>query len=139
MKTWILIAVAGTGIGAGVVFAVAELLASKYGAGIRLPALAGGTAGIALALSGIPFAAMVERVASRKNADAEFWGWWGGGLLVRMGLLLAFSQMLNFPNHRSAASMTMMGVYLAGLFAETAWLSQKLLKNEKKPHVMGQN
>jgi hypothetical protein len=139
VKTWILIAVVGTGIGAGAVFGVAEILVGRYGGGIRPATYAGGLAGIALALSGIPFAAMVERVANRKDSDAEFWGWWGGGLLVRMGLLMAFSEVLRFPNYPSAASMVMMGVYLAGLFAETTWLSQKLLKNEKKPHVTGQS
>lgn len=137
MKTWIVVAIAGTGIGAGIVFAVASLLASRYGAGIHVPVCAGGMAGIALALSGIPFAAMLERVSIRKDSDGEFWGWWGGGLLVRMALLLGFSQVLDYPNYPSAASMTMMGVYLVGLFAEVAWLSQKLLKADKKPHAMG--
>jgi hypothetical protein len=59
-------------------------------------------------------------------------------MLVRMGLLLVFAQALNFPRYPSAASMTMMGVYLAGLFVETAWLAQKLLQADKKPQVAGQ-
>jgi hypothetical protein len=125
-------AVAGT---AGVL-AAAELLSAGGDAQLRSCIHAGGAAGGLLAVSVLPFALAVSRIrGGDAQSDARFWTWWGGGLLVRLALLggLAFGlRAWCGAEHFQAASMTMMAVYLAAMFAEVGWLATVLAKSDRK-------
>jgi hypothetical protein len=97
---------------------------------------AGGAAGGILVLAGLPFAVVLSRIhGGDAKSDARFWTWWGSGLLLRMTLLggMAFGLKRWYgPEHYTAATMSMMAVYLVGMFSEVAWLATVLSKSDRK-------
>ena len=102
----------------------AEIMAQWIDRDLRVPIYAGGASGLLLVVAGLPFAAKLTKVAA--SADALFWKWWGTGLLIRMVLLLILALVLTnyFLEQRAAALLSMIGVYLVGMFVEAAWLAK---------------
>lgn len=131
MRAW-LWSFGGAVLCAGGVWAAAEVLAAREGESIRGCIYAGGAAGGALALAGLPFALILVRIGGAhgsRDDDAAFWKWWGGGLLLRMALLGVLAYGLHTwygPGGFPAAGLTMIAVYLVGLFSEVAWLARVL-------------
>ena len=127
-------ALIGTAVLAGLIVACAELLGAYYDPAARIPAYAGGAAGLAAAGVGLIFALKLARVDLSKDSDGTFWKWWGGGMLARFFLIGVLGLVLSviFKKQSAAALLTMMAVYLAGLFAETAWLAQIFFNAGKK-------
>jgi hypothetical protein len=118
----------------GLVVAAAELLGAHYDPAARMPAYVGGAAGLAAAGLGLIFALKLARLDLSKDTDGAFWKWWGGGMLARFFLIGALGLILSrvFEKQAAAALLTMMAVYLMGLFAETAWLAQIFFNAGKK-------
>ena len=116
------------------VLVAAELLRASGGESMRDCVYAGGAAGGLLALAALPFALVLARIQAHKGDDAQFWKWWGCGLLLRMALLAGLTCALNrwCAPHPTAAAMTMMAVYLFGLFTEVAWLASVLAQADPK-------
>src|SRR5208337_843483 len=96
---------------AAVVAVAAEGSARFFNGDLRLPVYAGGAAGIALGLAGLPFAVKLAKV--EPPDEAAFWKWWGGGVLTRLFLLLALALGLGacFKEHLAAALLTLTGAY----------------------------
>lgn len=131
----VLACVAAVAVCAGGTVLAAELLAPRYGDGIKLAIYQGGIAGGVLGLIGLPFAIVLSRIGKGGTNDARFWTWWGSGFLLRLALLGVASKVLDAvcaTEFHTAASMTMAALYLIGMFSEMAWLASVLLKNEKQ-------
>jgi hypothetical protein len=114
---------------AGLVVATAEIL----GGAMRIPVYAGGIAGLVAGAVGLVFAIKLARLDLKEESNA-FWKWWGGGMLVRLVLIgtLGIALSAEFKEQPAAALLTMMGVYLLSMFAESAWLAQIFFNADKK-------
>jgi hypothetical protein len=113
----------------GLVVAAAEGLSGE----MRVPIYAGGAAGLIAAGVGLAFAVKIARLDLAADKNGAFWKWWGGGMMARFGLVatLGLILMAVFPKQPAAALFSMMGVYLLGMFAESAWLAQVFFKADK--------
>ena len=111
--------------------AVAEVLARCGAEHPRCPIYAGGLAGIALGLAGVPFAAKLARM---REPGGAFWKWWGGGLLARLFLMLALAMVLGVLFHEQAAAplLTMGAVYVVAMLGEAAWLARRVIEADKR-------
>jgi hypothetical protein len=127
-----------SGLAAVIAIVVAEFMNAR---GVERTAYYGGiAAGGVLAAVGIPFAAKLGGIGGKQDAGAAFWKWWGAGMIIRMALLLifAFTLMALFREHPAVALLTMGGVYMAGMFAEAAWVAKTLFKmNSSTPKDTG--
>ncbi|MFH0939191.1 MAG: hypothetical protein V1899_07920 [Planctomycetota bacterium] len=121
----------------GLLAAAAEIMARLLDCGLRVPIYAGGAAGLLLVVVGLPFAAKLTGVAT--SDDASFWKWWGTGLLTRMILLLILALALAayFSERRAAALLSMISVYLIGMFVEAAWLAKRFFSNSSSQSHRG--
>jgi hypothetical protein len=115
---------AGLFILAGLVAGVSEVMGAWLGAAARISSYLGGAAGLLIVLAGIPFMVKLGSISLRKDG-AHFWGWWGAGALVRVALLVPLAIVLAFKLSDTAlvALMVMAGVYLLGMFAESAYVA----------------
>ncbi len=113
----------------------AEALGRLISPDLRIQIYAGGAGGIVISAVGFAVALKLTRLG-RGASDAAFWKWWGGGMLVRMFLLLGLALILAvlFEGRPAAALLALAGVYLVGMFGEAFWLSKQLLKNGSSGH-----
>ena len=130
MKGLAAVGMLASGIAAVIAIVVAEVMSARNGGVGRAGFYGGIAAGGLLAVVGIPFAAKAGSIGGDPDAGAAFWKWWGAGVLARMALLMIFifALMALFADQPAAALLTMAGVYMAGLFAESAWLARALFR-----------
>ena len=114
----------GSALIIGLIVAAAEVL-GRYRSEWRVPLYAGGVAGIGVCLGGLPFAAKLVKLGT--DPGAAFWKWWGAGILARLTLMTGAAGVLALMyggKQVIAAILCMFGVYLAGMFAESAWVAK---------------
>ena len=119
---------------AALTIGISQLAGACLGGHVQTAFYSGALAGVALAASGMPFVMKLARIGACTTDDAKFWRLWGAGLLLRSGLLLALGipLALLFRDHPAVVLLPMVGLYLAGLFAETAWLARILFSSAAK-------
>src|SRR5947209_415230 len=92
-------------------FSAAESCGRWIHFALRAQIYAGGTAGIALGLAGLPFTTKLAVIATQaKEAESElwYWRWWGLGFLTRLALLLALAIALTIYFPQPAAALLAM-------------------------------
>ena len=116
-------------LGSGLIAAgIAEFLNAKWGGGFREPFYAGIGSGVMLALVGLPFAIKIATFGNSADNSDAFWKWWGVGLLTRLALMAVFALTLAawFKSTPEPALLSMVGVYLVGMFVEAAFVARLL-------------
>ncbi|MGD0094484.1 MAG: hypothetical protein ABSE73_31635, partial [Planctomycetota bacterium] len=65
--------------------------------------------------------------------------WWGGGLLVRLVLLVGFALALvrYFKPAAGAGLLTLAAVYLVGMFAEAVWVASVFFRAAQRSTPAG--
>jgi hypothetical protein len=113
----------------GLVVAGAEGVSAWLDQDLRIPVYIGGAVGLLLTALGIPFVRKLSRIGLGDTSGA-FWKWWGAGLLVRLAVMLTAGVGLGlaFRDRHVAVLLSMVGVYLIGMFAEAAWLARLLFQ-----------
>jgi hypothetical protein len=113
---------------------VAEVLAHFMSSDVRLPIYCGGAAGVVLGLAAIPFMLKLAELAGRQDNSGAFWKWWGGSLLARLFTMLGMALTLIswFESQATAALLSLIAVYLIGMFVEAAWLANVFIQADKK-------
>jgi hypothetical protein len=111
-----------------------EVVVKFWGGALRLPMYCGGMAGLVLGVVAIPFLLQLKAMAGVKDASGAFWKWWGAGLLLRMVILLgmALGLMSWFRQQSTAALLSLLAVYLIGMFVEAAWLASVFIQSDTK-------
>jgi hypothetical protein len=131
VKGLVLASVIAAFVAAAIAAGVAEFLNAKWGGGFRAPFYAGIGSGLVLAMVGLPFAIKIASIGG-DGKNSGFWMWWGTGLLTRLVLMAGFALGLDagFSNAPAAALLPMVGVYLAGMFCESAWVAKILFRTD---------
>ena len=115
--------------------AVVELVCAKHVEAYRWPLYLGGAAGYLANLLAFPMALLMVRLPAR-GKDSLFWMFWGGGFLIRFIVIggSAFGLNWYFKSYEMPALLAMMGVFLPGLFAESARMALRFFEMDKNKH-----
>lgn len=107
--------------------AATEFICAKKGEAFRWPMYGGGIAGFAMNLLALPFALKMAGMTFGGGRDTMFWVLWGGGFLVRLfGFgVSAFVLIQMYPGFETPALVTLMAIFLPGMFVESGWLSRR--------------
>ena len=120
-----------TAIGALILAALVALVTEGVswlkGSEWRLPLYWGGAAGFGLNLIGYPFALKMAVLPAEKVKAGASINWWVGGVLARLVGLAIFIKLLKgrFGDYERFVVMMTIGVYMAGMLAELAWLGRR--------------
>ena len=144
MKGLVAVGLISSGVAAGLSIIAAEVLGHKFGDVVRSGCYWGTAAGVVLALVGLPFAIKMASFGKQPDKGGMFWIWWGVGMIARLMLLVALSLALlaTYLEQSMAPLLSMMGVYLVGMLAESAWVARLLFAahtNENTRAEIGRN
>lgn len=119
---------------AGLLVVVIEGICWWKGSEWRGPLYWGGAAGFGLNLLGYPFMLKLAALPESAVKSGSAISWWVAGVLVRLagiaGMMVAIKG--RFPSHEREAVLTAVAVYMAGMFAELAWLARRFNSMDKK-------
>ena len=127
MKRFLIASLVGAAVLAGLLALVIEWVCLTYGMEWREPLYWGGAAGFLINALGYPFMLKLATMSRDDVKAGKSWNWWLPGVLARMvGIGLTASAMRGrFSGHENGVTLTMVAVYMAGMFAELAWIGKR--------------
>lgn len=114
--------------------ATIEAICWGKGAELRAPLYWGVAAGFLINLLSYPFVLKMAVLSPEDVKSGVCWNWWLGGALVRsaaIGLMVAAIRG-RFSGHESDVRLAAIAMYMAGMFAELAWLSRRINAMDKR-------
>ncbi len=127
MKRFLLASLLGGLVLLGLLALVIELVCKTKGEEWREPLNLGGLAGVMINLLGFPFIVKLAVLSPEEVRAGSSWVWWLPGVLARMIGVGVSAAVLRgkFPGHENGVTLMMISVYMAGMFAELAWIGRR--------------